>query len=459
MSTGTLQELADQVGGVLHGADARFDGVSTDTRSIARGELFVALKGARYDGADYVDVALAAGAAGALVGRLATAALPQVVVTDARTAFGRHARAWRRRFDLPVVAVTGSNGKTTVKEMIATILARRGPIHATRGNLNNDIGVPVTLAQLSAEHRAAVIEVGTSHPGEIAYLAHLCLPTIGVLTNAAPAHLQGFGSVAAVAREKGALLAALPPDGTAVINADDPHAGLWEAMAAERRIVRFGTRANATFACHDVQQRIVDGRIELEFRLRSPAGDLPVRLPLAGPHNALNATCAAAAAWAAGATPDDIVEGLASARAVGGRLHVLTTTGGARLIDDSYNANPASMEAAINCLAALPEPRWLVVGDMAELGPDQESLHEAVGAAARRAGITRLYATGPLSRCAVRAFGPGGEWFDGVESLIDALGRELRAPATVLVKASRSSRLERVVAALSAPRARPPETH
>jgi UDP-N-acetylmuramoyl-tripeptide--D-alanyl-D-alanine ligase len=450
MSEGTLHEVAQQTGGMLHGDDATYRGISTDSRTIEARALFVALKGASFDGHDYLGAALARGAAGALVARRHDVALPQVLVNDTRSALGRLARAWRRRFDLPVVAVTGSNGKTTVKQMIAAILSRLGPTHATRGNLNNDVGVPLTLSTLAAEHRTAVIELGTNHPGEIAYLAHLALPTVGVVTNAGPSHLQGFGSVAAVAREKGALFAALPPDGTAIINDDDPHAGLWEAMADGRRIVRFGTRRGALFRCGDVEQRIVGQGIELGFRLRCPLGELDLRVPLAGPHNALNASCAAAAAWAAGAGPREIVEGLAAVSNVGGRLRVRAARSGARLIDDSYNANPASMEAAIACLAALPAPRWLVMGDMAELGEAQRALHYGVGERARHAGIERLYATGPLSRAAAEAFGPEARWFDGVDPLVEALDRELDASVTLLVKASRSARLERVVEALAA---------
>ena len=450
MSHGMLGDMAGQVGGALHGDDAHFDGVSTDTRTLGRAMLFVALKGPRYDGHDYLETASERGAAGALVQRRLDAPLPQVVVADTRNALGRHARAWRRRFELPVVGVTGSNGKTTVKEMIAAILSRRGPVHATRGNLNNDVGVPVTLTGLGPQHQAAVIELGTNHPGEIAYLAHLALPSIGVLTNAAPAHLQGFGSVAAVAREKGALFAALPPDGTAIINADDPHAGLWEAMVESRRIVRFGAHRNADFQCRDVVQRVAGSGLELAVRVSSPLGELDLCVPLAGPHNALNATCAAAAAWAAGADARDIADGLATMRGVSGRMQVVAAMNGARMIDDSYNANPASMHAAIGCLAALPAPRWLVIGDMAELGDQQLALHAGVGERARAAGITRLYATGPLSRAAVDAFGSGGLWYADVESMIAALAQELAAPVTVLVKASRSARLERVVAALTA---------
>lgn len=449
MSHGTLQELAQQVGGELHGADAPFEGVSTDTRTIGRGMLFVALKGPRFDGVDYLDTALAAGAAGALVQRGADAALPQVIVADARMALGRHARAWRRNFQIPMVAVTGSNGKTTVKEMIAAILGRRGPAHSTRGNLNNDVGVPLTLTALAPEHRAAVIEVGTNHPGEIAYLAHLASPTIAVVTNAGPAHLQGFGTVAAVAREKGALYTALPADGVAIINADDPHAGLWQVMADKRRAILFGTHRTAAFRVSDVVQRIVEERLELQFSLHCPLGDLRLRVPLPGPHNALNAACSAAAAWAAGASAQEISDGLATLRTVGGRLQVRAARNGARMIDDSYNANPGSMDAAISCLAALPEPRWLVIGDMAELGDTQRALHAAVGELARQAGITRLYATGPLSRAATDAFGAGAQWFEDVDALIAALALELSASVTVLVKASRSARLERVVEALA----------
>jgi UDP-N-acetylmuramoyl-tripeptide--D-alanyl-D-alanine ligase len=451
MSEGTLQEVAQQTSGVLHGADAPYEGISTDTRTIEARALFVALKGASFDGHEYLGAALARGAAGALVARRQDVALPQVLVNDTRSALGRLARAWRRRFELPLVAVTGSNGKTTVKEMIAAILARLGPTHATRGNLNNDVGVPLTLSALGPQHRTAVIELGTNHPGEIAYLAHLALPTVAVVTNAAPAHLQGFGSVAAVAREKGALFTALPPDGTAILNDDDPHSGLWEAMADGRRIVRFGARRTALFRCADIEQRIAGPGIELGFRLRCPLGDLDLRVPLAGPHNALNATCAAAAAWAAGAGAREIADGLAAVRNVGGRLRVRAASSGARLIDDSYNANPASMEAAIACLAALPAPRWFVMGDMAELGEAQRALHYGVGERARLAGIDRLYATGPLSRAAAEAFGPEARWFERVDALIEALARELDASVTLLVKGSRSARLERVVEALAAP--------
>jgi UDP-N-acetylmuramoyl-tripeptide--D-alanyl-D-alanine ligase len=445
-----LSGLAHIVGGELRGADCRFDAVGTDTRTLGAGALFIALRGPNFDAHDFIADAAARGAAAALVERDVAAALPLVHVADTRRALGRLAAAWRDRFDIPVAAVTGSNGKTTVKGMLASILTARGPCLSTRGNLNNDIGVPLTLLELRREHRSAVIEMGANHPGDIDYLTHLARPTVAVITNAAPAHLAGFRDVAGVARAKGEIFSGLSADGTAVINSDDAHAGLWRALAAPHRIVSFGLAHAA-----DVTARDLRGNADLgwSFLLVTPAGEAAVDLKLCGRHNVMNALAAAAVALAAGMDAAAIARGLAAMRAVERRLQVKHGPGGARIIDDTYNANPGSVEAALEVLAAGGSGvKILVLGDMGELGDDGRALHEQVGRRARAAGVDRLYAVGELAGAAAAAFGTGAGHFPTQQALIEVLRQDLTAgadTATVLIKGSRSMRMERVVDAVT----------
>ena len=451
MSRGRLATLARDVGGRLHGVDAAFDGVSTDTRGLASGELFVALKGPNFDGADFVAIAEKAGAAGAMVARRVDSALAQVLVDDTRAALGRHARQWRDGFEIPVIGLTGSNGKTTVKEMLRAILATRGPVLATRGNLNNDIGVPLTLLDLDRGHRHAVVEMGANHAGEIAYLAGLVHPTVGLVNNAGPAHLEGFGSIDGVARAKGELFEALDADATAVINADDDYCGLWQSMAGTRRQVLFGRATQADVRLTGFDATGEDGVTRCTLAVFGEVID--VEIPLPGEHNARNAAAAAAAAAAAGFTAREIMTGLEATQAVSGRMRTMATAGGARIVDDAYNANPESARAAVDYLVAQPGRRWLVLGDMRELGPDAEAMHAQLGSYARDAGVDALFATGPLSRAAVEAFGDGAGWYDDVAELAGEVNARLGTKArgvTVLVKGSRSMRLERVVDALVA---------
>ncbi len=443
----SLAAFAGACGGVLHGEDRAYAAVSTDTRSLGAGDLFIALRGPNFDGNSFAAAAAAAGAAGAVVDRLTPGAGPQIAVADTQAALAAGARAWRAGFSLPLVGVAGSNGKTTTKEMVAAILAEAGATLATRGNLNNHIGVPLTLLRLEPGHRFAVVEIGANRAGEVAELAALARPSIGLVTNAGAEHLEGFGSLEGVAAAEGELFASLPADGVAVINADDAFAPLWRAMTRASPCT-FGVEQAADFRATGVTTEVGAAGFTTRFTLHAPQGAVEVTLPLAGRHNVLNALGAAAAAVAAGASGAQVVSGLARVPAARGRLQFRLARNGAWIIDDSYNANPSSMRAGIEVLGSLGGRRWLVVGDMAELGAFAESSHVELGELAREHGIERLFATGRLAALAVESFGPGGEWHPDTEQLGAALRAALPPEARVLVKGSRMNRLERVVATL-----------
>ena len=445
----TLRDAARIVGGELIGEDRPYGAVATDSRTLAPGALFVALRGPNFDGAQFVAAAAARGAIGAIVERSASTPVPQVIVPDALRALQRLAQAWRGEFALPIVAVAGSNGKTTAKEMTAAILSRSGACMATHGNLNNHIGVPVTLMRLESTHRSAVVEMGANRPGDVAELVRLARPTVGVITNAGAEHLEGFGSLDGVARGEGEMVAGLEPDATAIINADDPYAGYWRSVAAARRVVTFGVHANADFTAKDSMQAIERGEFATRFTLGCPLGACPVVLKAGGAHNIANALAAAAAASAAGASLEQIALGLADFRPVSGRLQLKAGTRDSWIIDDSYNANPSSVRAGLEVLRALDGVTWLVLGDMAELGGHAEDSHAHMGAYARDCGIKRLFAVGAQSSRAVETFGTGAEWFADADSLIRRVQSELEPGVTVLVKGSRVNRLERVVQALT----------
>jgi len=445
MISGSLKVISMDLQARLLGEDRAFAGVTTDSRKVREGCLYVALRGERFDGHDFVPAAIKAGAVGCVVERPCGEDFSQLIVKSSRRALGDMARAWRRRFSLPLVAVTGSNGKTTVKEMIASILGQQYKILATRGNLNNDIGVPLTLFDLGSEHQAAVIEMGANHPGEIDYLAGIALPDVAVVTNAGPAHLEGFGDLSGVARAKGELFTRLPPDGTAIINRDDEFYDLWRALAGERKVLSFGLHAEA-----DIQARrefLTETGGET-FILHTPRGESRVRLGLVGRHNTLNALAAAAACYAEGVDIPHIVTGLERVVPVAGRLQFLRGLRGALVCDDTYNANPLSLKAALEALSELPGPRWLVLGDMGELGPEGERLHREAGALARDLGVQRLFGLGQLCAAAVESFGAGGQHFARLEDLLAALLPGISKEHRVLVKGSRSMRMERVVQAL-----------
>ncbi len=448
---GRLSDVVAAAGGRMAGGDAGFSGVSTDSRTIERGQLFFALRGERFDGHAFLAAAAARGAAAAVVEQAGDTSLPQVVVRDVQAALAALAGAWRSRSRALVLGVGGSNGKTTTKELLAGILGEVGPTLATRGNLNNHIGVPLTLLRLEPSHRFAVIEMGANHPGEIAALAALARPSIALVTNAGDEHLEGFGDLAGVAHAEGELFAALPADGTAVINADDPFHELWRTMSRGARALRFAIDAPAEARASAIKGLIRGGRFETEFLLTLAGAQASVRLGLAGRHNVLNALGAAAAAHAAGAPLPAVVAGLERMRAVAGRLQLKPGPRGSWLIDDSYNANPSSVRAGIDVLCTLPGEHWLVLGEMAELGGASAASHAGVGDYARRAGITRLFAIGDAARHAVSSFGARATWYEDAGRLADAVTTDLDGGVTVLVKGSRVNRLERVVDRLLAP--------
>ncbi len=422
--------------------------LSTDSRQLAAGELFLALSGEHFDGHDYLPAAAQAGARAAIVAHaVAGAPLPQIVLGDTRLALQRIAAVWRGLFRVPVIAITGSNGKTTTKEMVSAILAawvgadRR---LATRGNFNNEIGLPLTLLRLRPEHRVAVLELGMNHPGEIALLAAIARPTVALVNNAQREHQEFMNTVEAVARENGAVLQALPEDGVAVFPADEPHAALWQELAGSRVVRRFGFDASAQVHASQIHA----GVDHTEFRLHLGQESAQVMLHAPGRHNLHNALAAATCAAAVGAPMDTIVAGLTAFAPVGGRMHPQPLADGFQLIDDTYNANPDSVRAAIDVLAALDGRRILVLGDMAEVGDQGPAMHAEVGAYARQRGVDVLLTLGPAARQAAAAFGAGAQGFDTLDALLPSL---LAArPGHILVKGSRSMRMERVVHALQA---------
>jgi UDP-N-acetylmuramoyl-tripeptide--D-alanyl-D-alanine ligase len=445
----TLKDFAQACGGVLQGTDREYNAVSTDTRSFASGDLFVALRGPRFNANEFVSTALTAGAVGAVVDTAQPAAIAQIVVPDTQAALEKAGRAWRDQFAIPVVGVAGSNGKTTAKEMTAAILGAAGECLATRGNFNNHIGVPLTLFRIESRHRFAVIEMGANHAGEVAALVKIAHPTVGLITNAGAEHLEGFGSIEGVARAEGEMVEGLEKSATAVINADDPFADLWRGMTPAH-VVTFGVQKPADFSAADVKTTVVADGFLTTFTLVSPLGRVAIELRMGGRHNVSNALAAAAAATAAGAKLEHVASGLGAVRAVPGRLQFKKTTTGAWLIDDSYNANPSSVRAGIEVLAGLDGRKWLVLGDMGELGSYAESSHTEIGVFAREHGVEKLFATGPLAALAVESFGQGGQWFAEANALAEALHA---APPDVrmLIKGSRVNRLERVVDALVPP--------
>jgi UDP-N-acetylmuramoyl-tripeptide--D-alanyl-D-alanine ligase len=438
-----LHEVAKALNARAIGADVEFDVVSTDSRNLPAGALFIALRGERFDGHRFAAQALAQGAAAVMIDDKADLGLsPAIVVPDTRLALGQLAAWHRSRMPARVLAITGSNGKTTVKEMLAAILkaqAGEPAVLATTGNLNNDIGMPLTLLRLTPEHRFAVLEMGMNHPGELDYLSRLARPDAALVNNALRAHLEGLGSVEAVARAKGEIYAGLQDDGVALVNTDDPQAAVWRGLAGGRRIVEFGLaqgEVRADCRLHDFSS---------ELTLHMPTGDVALTLNVPGLHNVRNALAAAAMAHVAGVSPSRIAQGLTSYAGVKGRLQPHPCILGARLIDDTYNANPDSVAAAIAVLAAQPGKRILVLGDMGELGADAAGLHREIGETAKRSGLDRLLCLGELTVNTVQAFGAGAMHFERIEELLAETEQALGPDVTVLVKGSRFMQMERVV--------------
>ena len=454
-----LSEAANALGARAEGEDVVFEGVSTDTRTLKPRNLFVALRGEHFDGHRFLAAAADAGAAAAMVdssfGERAQAPLPLLIVEDTRRALGALAAHWRSRFRLPVLALTGSSGKTTVKEMIAAILrhaaagdargASKEPVLATRGNLNNDIGLPLMLLELTHEHRYGVFEMGMNHAGEIRYLTEMASPDVALVTNAGRAHIEFLGSEEAIARAKGEIFESLRPEATAVINADDRFAPLWRSLASGRHCIDFGldkpAAVTGSYQLHELESDIV---------LRTPGGQAHARLNAPGVHNVRNALAAAGAAVALNVPVADIAAGLERFDGIKGRLQRKPGLNGAVLIDDTYNANPESVRAAIAVLARASGRKTLVFGDMGELGVDAPRLHHEIGACAKEARIDRMLTLGENAVEAAKAFGDGASHYDRLEDLLAELRTTVGSADTILVQGSRFMKMERVIAALQA---------
>ena len=443
----SLNELLSVVPGATLTAPASFSGVTTNSKTVEAGNLFVALRGERFDAHDFIADVAALGAAAVVVERLPDGLpIPALIVPDTRYALGQIAQLWRKRFTMPLIGVTGSNGKTTVKEMIAAILsAAFGTDHflATRGNLNNEIGVPLTLFNLNAQHRAAVVELGMNHPGEIARLTEIALPTVGVVNNAQREHQEFMASVAAVAAENGAVISGLSEEGCAVFPADDEFAPLWTSYAGSRRLITFALDKQASVTA---QWRATDFGSEITLNARGE--QVSFVLSAAGQHNVRNALAACAATLAVGINLEIIARGLSDFTPVAGRLQKKQATNGAIVIDDTYNANPDSVRAAIDVLANAPAPRTLVLGDMGEVGSEGVAFHEEIGEYARARHIDQLFTVGELARHASRAFGRPARHFETMETLNEEVA-SVPPGASVLVKGSRFMKMERVVQKLT----------
>ena len=446
-----LVAAARAIGARHKGANATFDRVTTDSRDLRPGDLFVGIRGERFDGQTFADQALSAGAAGVMVEAGAKILTPKarvLEVDDTRLAFGRLAASWRTRFTLPLIAITGSNGKTTVKEMLASILrqvAGESGVLATAGNLNNDIGMPMTLLRLNAAHRYAVIEMGMNHLGEISYLSSLARPTVALINNAGTAHIGELGSVDAIARAKAEIFEGLDTAGTAILNSDDAFADYWRTRVRGRRVVDFGLDNKATVAAR--YELAVSASL---VTFRTPQEEFVATLGLPGLHNVRNALAAVACAYALEIPSAAIVAGLAGYAGAKGRLQPKRHASGALVIDDTYNANPESMQAALAVLAAYPGRTFFVMGDMGELGANAQAMHASIGEFAKRSGVHAMFALGEMSAAAVRGFGGGARHFSSVDELVGALSGRLEHGSTVLVKGSRFMRMERIVEALGA---------
>ncbi|MEW8506276.1 MAG: UDP-N-acetylmuramoyl-tripeptide--D-alanyl-D-alanine ligase [Candidatus Thiodiazotropha sp.] len=446
MNTLSLSQVADQMNGSLTGEDISFSTVSTDSRTLKDRDLYVALKGPHFDGHDFIAQAVAKGAVAAMVSQAQDPEIPQLQVADTRLGLGRLAAIWREVFPVPLIAITGSNGKTTVKELLAAMLRQKGRVLATEGNLNNDIGVPLTLLRLQDEEYA-VIEMGANHQGEIGYLSQIAHPDVALINNAGAAHLEGFGDLMGVARAKGEILSGLKATGVGVLNADDDYFPLWRKLLGERRMLSFGSSSHATVRCDLSRAEMCwtesgyYNRMRVDYREEQ----FDIRLALAGRHNLMNALAAIAGALAMGCDKREIENGLAGVKPVAGRLQMRHSASGYRVIDDTYNANPDSVAAAVDVLCSAPGQRILVLGDLAELGDRCVDLHRQLGADAKRAGLSRLYTLGELSRHAAEGFGDGAQPFTDMDDLIGVLSAAVGQGDTVLVKGSRSAAMERVV--------------
>lgn len=440
----SLDDIAEILSAKRTGENVQVNGISTDTRTIKGGELFVALSGPNFDGHDFINTAIEKGAVACLVEHEIDVANNSVITKDTLHALGLLAKAWRQRFKQPVIAITGSNGKTTVKEMIASIVNQQQSVMATHGNLNNDIGVPLTLFRLNKNYDAAVIEMGANHSGEIKYLTNIALPDVAVITNVGAAHLEGFGSIENTAKAKGEIFQGLSKSGIAIINSDDPFFEYFKDLTTKYNVISFGIKNKA-----DVMSEWKSDVAGSTLNVSTPIGDCKIKLKLLGRHNVMNALAAIAASVAAELSLEQIIKGLEDLEPVNGRLQIKPGLNNSRVIDDTYNANPTSLHAALNVLHDYPGRRFLALGDMGELGENSDELHIDAGIYAKETGVDSLYSFGKSAAKAAKEFGGNGFCYDKHEDMIDALREELSQDVTLLVKGSRSMHMENIVNALT----------
>ena len=443
-----LSEIATCVTGTLIGKDAITDGVSIDTRTLKAGQLYIAIEGKNFDGHDFIKLAEQAGAIAVLTHKKLDTHLSQILVKNTHLALAELAGAWREKMDLKIVGVTGSNGKTTTKEMLAAILSVNDSVLFTQGNLNNDIGVPLTLLKLSPEYHYAVIEMGANHIGEIAYTSYFAKADVAIITNVGAAHLEGFGDVNGVARAKGEIIETLNPNGVAILNADDAFFDYWQNVADSRKIITFGLHENADVRAENIDVKIENHQFISRFDLKTANGEISVNLPLAGNHNVLNALAATAATLEIGISLAQIKQGLESMSPVKGRMQLLRGNLGSTIINDTYNANTSSMQAALDVLQKCDGEHWVILGAFGELGENTEQLHFEMGETLKNIGVKRLFAVGELTKKTVAAFGENAQHFASQTELLAALIPELTGNETILIKGSRSQRMENITAAL-----------
>jgi UDP-N-acetylmuramoyl-tripeptide--D-alanyl-D-alanine ligase len=444
----SLSKAAAVINANLIGEDIVFTGCSTDTRTIEEGNLFIALSGENFDGHNFVSKAEECGASSLMMEKEVKHSKPLLQVEDTRKAMGLLAQSWRDELSIPVVAITGSNGKTTVKEMVSSILSELSDVHATAGNLNNDIGVPLTLFGMDKKHQYAVIEMGANHPGEIEWLSSIARPNVAVITQCAPAHLEGFGSIEGVAKAKAEIYSGLQSSGTAIINADDEYADYWKLTCEHLKQISFGIKTDLA----NVTAKNINTLAEknsIQFVLRCSQKSIDITLPLSGEHNVMNALAAAACCLSLDVPMNTIKAGLEKMSPVKGRLQIKMGKQGSRVIDDTYNANPFSLDAAINVLRQYSGTRYLVLGDMGELGESAIDHHIEAGKLARSAGVDRLFCIGELSLNAMQSFGEGASHYDSYDELEKQLLNILNKESTLLIKGSRYMQMDRVVKTLT----------
>ena len=444
-----LSEIATHVNGDLSGKDLKVSSVSIDTRTLTEGDLYIAINGQVFDGHVFIDKAEQAGACAVLVEKKIDTKLPQIRVKDTHKALAELAAAWKNQAKVKTIAVTGSNGKTTVKEMIAAILEINSSVLFTKGNLNNDIGVPLTLLKLNQQHQYAVIEMGANHAGEIEYSSHYTQPDVAVISNVGAAHIEGFGSLEGVARAKGEIIQSLSSEGVAILNRDDEFYTLWLEMAKDRKVVSFGMNKAADIKAEDIVSGLQNNEFVTRFKLITATnGEIEIQLKLAGQHNVTNALAAAASCMQMGIGLQQIKQGLEKLKPVTGRLQPLVGEQGSLVVDDTYNANPASVKVALDVLLQCDGVPWVVLGALGEMGADSLEIHKELGELIKSMNVVRLLTIGSDAESTSHIFGRGATFFTSQEALIATLKQEIKGNESILIKGSRAQKMENVVAAL-----------